>query len=694
MKNLDSIFCPKKIAVVGASDRKGSVGYGIFYNLNSNFGGKVYPVNPKWEKVQGKKAYPSVKQIPEEIDLGVIAVPASIVPKVVRECGEKGIKGCIVITSGFGETGGEGKKREEEIKKIVDEFNITLVGPNCLGVINTENNLNASFSAQMPKKGNIVILSQSGALGSAIIEWSLKQNIGIKSFVSVGSMLDVDFSDLIQYFGEDSKTGSIVIYMEEIKHGEKFIKAARRFVKKKPIVVLKAGRTEEGKKAAVSHTGALSGEREVYEAVFREVGILSIKETSEMFGCLRALESGNLPKGDRLAIVTNAGGAGVLAVDTIQSEGAEVAELSKETIDELDKKLPSAWSRRNPVDILGDASPETFRVAIEKCIEDKNVDGLLVLFTPQYGSQPKETAQIVAVSSKKYDKPIFSSWVGLYGMDESSQIFSKYNIPNFPTPEEAVRAFIKISAYKKNAELLKEESGGRVVNVGSNREKLSKKSEEGILSELKSKQFLEKYGIPVVQTYFAESSEKAVEKAEKIGFPVIMKIQSPNLTHKTEAGGVIHSLNSKEEVKQAFEKIMGNVKKLHPSALIEGVSVQEMIQNVDYELILGSKRDSNFGPMILFGRGGVEVEIYKDRTLGLLPLNRTMARRIMEDTKIFKFLEQGYKNKKPADIKLLEDVLLKFSYLILDSPEIKEIDINPLAVCDGKPIALDARIIL
>ena len=694
MKNLDSIFHPKKIAVVGASDRKGSVGYGIFYNLNSNFEGEVYPVNPKWEKVQGKKAYPSVKQIPGEIDLGVIAVPASIVPKVVRECGEKGIKGCIVITSGFGETGGEGKKREEEIKKIADEFDITLVGPNCLGVINTENNLNASFSAQMPKEGNIVILSQSGALGSAIIEWSLKQNIGIKSFVSVGSMLNVDFSDLIQYFGEDSKTGSIVIYMEEIKHGEKFIKAARKFVKKKPIVVLKAGRTEEGKKAAVSHTGALSGEKEVYEAVFREVGILPIKETSELFGCLRALESSNLPKGDRLAIVTNAGGAGVMAVDTIQSEGAKVAELSKETIDELDKKLPSAWSGRNPVDILGDASPETFRVAIEKCIEDKNVDGLLVLFTPQYGSQPKETAQTVAVLSKKYSKPIFSSWVGLYGIDESSQIFSKYNIPNFPTPEEAVRAFIKISAYEKNAELLEEEPGGRVVNVGSNQEKLSKKGKEDILSELKSKQFLEKYGIPVVQTYFAENSEEAVEKAEKIGFPVIMKIQSPNLTHKTEAGGVIHSLNSKEEVKQAFEKIMGNVKKLHPSALIEGVSVQEMIQNVDYELILGSKRDPNFGPMILFGRGGVEVEIYKDRALGLLPLNRTMARKIMEDTKIFKFLEQGYKNKKPADIKLLEDVLLKFSYLILDSPEIKEIDINPLAVCDGKPIALDARIIL
>lgn len=696
MNNLDSIFYPKNIAVIGASNRKGSVGYGLFRNLISDFKGKVYPVNPKREKVQGIKAYSSIKQIKDRIDLAEVAVPAEVVPKIITECGQKGVKGCIVVSAGFKEAGSKGKELEKEIKKIVDKFGMALIGPNCLGVINTENNLNASFSAQMPKKGKIVVLSQSGALGSALIQWSLEQNIGMKSFVSVGSMLDVSFADLVQYFGEDPKTNSIVIYMEAAKDPKRFVQTARKFVQKKLIVVFKTGRTTAGKKAIISHTGALAGEKEIYRAAFRQAGILQVDEMSEVFTCLRTLEFAGLPEGPNLAIVTNAGGAGVMAVDAVESEGAKVAPLSKETIIRLDQELHPAWSKTNPIDVLGDASCSDYEMAIKACIEDKKVDGVLVLFTSQFGSEPEETAKVIARASKKYDKPIFSSWIGTYGMDQATRILNKNGVPNYLTPERAVRAFVHLIEYRENLKLLEQNFKHESIKVKPDRKKLRRRVKESkttILSETESKQFLQEYEIPVVRTYFADTAQKAVQQAQKIGFPIVMKIQSPDITHKSGVGGICY-LYSKQQVMQEFYEMTEKVKKTRPAALIEGVSVQKMVRGIDYELILGGIQDPEFGPVVLFGHGGTAVEIYEDKALGFPPLTRSLARRILEDTRIFGFLKQEYQDKKSADIKLLEDILLKFSKLIVDFPEIQEFDVNPLAISKGKPIALDARIVL
>ena len=697
MKNLESVFDPDRIAVIGASSKKGSVGYGIFKNLNLNYEGEIYPVNPNRDRIQGSETYSSIKDIEGKVDLAIIAVPAKLVPKIVKECGESGVDSVIVVSSGFKEIGDRGKELEAEIRDYLDEYEMTLIGPNCMGVINTENDLNASFSSHMPEKGKTAVLSQSGALGSAIIEWSLEQNIGVSAFVSVGSMLDVNFGDLIKYFNQDDSTKSIVIYMESVKNSKKFLESAREFVKEKPIVVLKAGSTEAGRDAAVSHTGSLAGNEEVYKAAFKQNGILQIHDIDDVFSCLRTLSINKLPEDLNLAIVTNAGGAGVMAVDALEKAGGNLAKLNEKTIENMNEYLPENWSQKNPVDVLGDASYKTYEIAIENCAEDANVDGVLVLFTPQYSSDPEETAQVVSKLSKKYDKPIITSWIGPEGMDEASKILSDNAVPNYPTPEKAVQAFISMNNYRKSQRLLEETPDGVQVDLDPDKDKLRdliQKSSNSVLSETVSKEFLEEYDIPVVETRYAETKKEAVQIANEIGFPVAIKIQSPDITHKTDAGGVRIHLHTEEEVREAFDEIMENAKNFDPDAQIEGVSVQEMVENLDYELIIGSKLDKDFGPVVMFGNGGTGVEIYNDTSIGIPPINKTIAKRVMEDTEVYRILDEGYRDRKPADIGKLEEILVKFSKMVLDLPEIKEIDINPLAVKDADPVALDARIIL
>ena len=694
--DMDSVFNPSSVAVIGASNKEGSVGYGLFRNLSS-FSGSIYPVNPNRNDVQGTKTYRSVLDIEGNVDMAVIAVPAKLVPGIIDECGERGVKACIVVSSEFKETGNEGKRLEEKIKKKVEKYGITLIGPNCLGVINTENSLNASFSAKMPNKGRTAVISQSGALGSAIIEWSLEQGVGIKSFISVGSMLDVDFGDLLKYFCEDDGTDGIIIYMESIKDARKFMDVAKRCVRKKPIVVLKAGLTDAGRKAAVSHTGSMAGNDDVYKAAFRQVGILQIDEIDDVFNCLRTLNLGKLPDGPGLAIVTNAGGAGVLSADAVQKSGGVMAKLSKRTIDELDSVMPDAWSKGNPVDVLGDASAEIYEKAIDACMRDKNVDGVLVVFTPQYASEPEKTAEMVGRLSKKHKKPLLSSWIGPEGKNKSTGILSKYSVSNYPTPERAVKAFIKIIKYKENLRLMEEVPSENLPKISPDRDLIRQeigRAGNKIISESKSKEILAQYGIPVIETVLAKTPEEAAEQASRIGFPVALKVQSPELTHKSDSGGVLLYIHSKDEVIEGFRKIMDDVNKRKPGISIDGISVQKMVEGLDYELIMGSANDPDFGKIVLFGIGGMDAEIYNDKSIGLPPLNRPLARKVMEDTRIFRFLKEGYRNRKPVDMEALEKTMERLSYLVRDFPQINEIDINPLAIKEGKPVVLDARIIL
>lgn len=695
MKDLDPIFEPKSIAVIGASNQEGSVGYGLFNNLKS-YEGDLYAVNPKREQVQNYEAYDSVQDIAGDIDLAIIAVPAPIVPQIAKECGEKGIKGAIIVSSGFKETGPEGIALEEKVGQIAGEYGIKLIGPNCLGIINTLNGLNASFASRMPTKGQTVVLSQSGALGSAIIEWSLEQNIGIRSFVSVGSMLDVDFADLVAYFNEKEDIRGIVIYMESVKNSQKFLQEARNFVKNKPIVVLKAGSTEAGSRAAVSHTGFLAGNEKVYEAAFKQNGILQIENIEDVFTCLKTLCLKKLPDGLNLGVVTNAGGAGVMAVDEIKKKGGELAQLEEETIDSLNQVMPEAWSQGNPIDVLGDASAQRYEQAITACFEDQNVDGVLVIFTPQYSSEPEKTARIVSKLNQKYNKPLVASWIGPEGMDRAREILNDNEVSNYTTPEEAVRAFLNIYNHHRSQKLLSEREESSKIDVSPNKDRLNqllKETEGEVLSEEKSKQFLSEYEIPTVNTVLAKNEAAAVKQAEKLGYPVALKVQSSAITHKSDVGGVQLFLHNERDVRNAFQQIKDNLRENKPAAELGGVAVETMVTEVDYELILGSKHDPDFGPVILFGNGGINVEIYDDTAIGLPPLNEKLAERVINDTKISDSLQQGYRNRKKADMKALQETVARFSQLVLDFPQIKEIDINPLAIEKGKPIALDARII-
>lgn len=694
MRNLDLIFNPKTIAVIGASNQKEKVGYGLFKNL-APYKGRLYPVNPNQKKVQGIKSFSAIDQIEGKIDLAIVAVPAKAVPEITRQCVRKGVGACIVVSAGFGEAGEKGQKLENEIKKIIAGSPMRLLGPNCLGIIKTKNNLNASFATKMPRAGKVAVLSQSGALGSAIIEWSLEQNVGIDTFVSMGSMLDIGFADLIDYFGQKPEVNGLIIYMESVKDAGRFIRAVRKTISRKPIIALKAGATPAGSRATASHTGSLAGNARVYEAVFRQLGILQVREMEEIFVCLRTLYGCRLPKGPRLAIVTNAGAGGVMALDALSRRGGEPAKLSAPTLRKLNQNLPHMWSGSNPVDILGDADPARFEIAVSACVKDPKVDGVLVIFTSQYCGDSVKTAEVLSEIGKKHTKPILTSWVGPSNVNKVSQILSEGEVPNYATPEKAVGAFVNMWHYQKNLTLLKTPARKPEKRRPPPKKlkRLIEKFPGKFLPEFESKEFLREYQIPVVATRFAASSARAVLQAREIGFPVVLKTQSLDIIHKTEAGGVLLNLRTEKEVAAGFKKL---TRAAAPSfsGRKAGVSVQKMIEKIDYELILGARLDPDFGPIVLFGHGGVEVELYDDTSLGLPPLSLFMAEKIIRETKISRFLEQGFRGKKPVDIKRLAAILQRFSYLVLDFPEIKEIDVNPLIIRSGEPLALDARVML
>jgi acetyltransferase len=701
--NLDRIFNPKSIAIVGASEEEGTVGYALMRNLiELKFQGDIYPVNIRKTEILGYKAYPSVEQIPERVDLVVVATPARTVPDVVEQCGKAGIMALVIISAGFKEIGPEGKALEERILEIKSKYGLRIIGPNCLGVIRPSINLNATFISKMPKPGNIAFISQSGALGSAILDWAIHENIGFSNFVSIGSMIDVDFGDLIDYFGTDPKTKSILMYIEGLTDARKFMSAARHFARAKPIIVVKAGKFGESAKAAASHTGSLTGEDIIYDKAFRRAGIVRVDEIADLFNCAEVLGTQPLPRGPNLAIITNAGGPGVMATDATITRGGKMAQLSPKTMEALNNFLPHYWSRGNPIDILGDAKADRYKATVEACLNDENIDGILIIYTAQAVGEPVEIAKTIAelCRGRTYqNKTILTSFMGYEAVEEANRVFNQNNIPTYSTPEQAVKTYMYMYQYKSNLELLYETPEELPVDVAPPKRPLMvimrnmAKENREILNEAEAKTFLEYYGLPVVKTKVAQNADQAADIAKEIGYPVVLKILSPQIVHKTDAGGVVLDIHSEAELREAHERIMQHAKQYNPDAEILGVTVQQMIKKHGYEVIIGAKTDPLFGPVILFGMGGIGVELFKDFSLGLPPLNQTLVRRIMEETKVYQLLK-GYRNVPPANIKLLEEIMVLFSQMLIDFPQLKEVDINPLFINEREAYAFDARIVV
>jgi len=698
--NLNKIFKPKSIAVIGASDTVGSAGFRIFRNLiGSGYDGVVYPVNTKRESVQGVQAYPTINDVPKVVDLAIIVTPATTVCDIVEACGKRGIKGILIISAGFKEIGPEGVAREQQLLEIKKKYGLRIVGPNCVGFIMPYLNINATFAGSMPEKGSIALISQSGAVCGAILDWAAAAKVGFSTFISVGSMLDVDFGDLIDYFGMDIHTRSIVLYIEAITDARKFMSATKGFARAKPIIVIKSGRFKEGAKAAASHTGAMAGEDAIYEAAFRRSGVVRVMDIMDLFNCSSILAKQPRPMGPNIAVITNAGGPGVLATDSIVEKGGKLAPLSAETIEKLNAVLPSTWSHANPVDIIGDGDEDRYQKAIEICLEDKNIDGLLILCVPQVVADPTKLADRLVDLARKSTKPILTSFIGESSVIHAREILNRNNIPTYQTPDEAVESYMYLYHYERHLGQLYETPDELPIRTPAHKEIIHKILETAssekrtLLNESEAKTFLEIYGITTTKPIIAENEEKAVKAAEKLGYPVVMKILSPQISHKSDVGGVALNLHCQEDVRTTFQQMTKQAKAKVPNATILGVTIQQMVKNQGYELILGSKKDPVFGSVILFGLGGIFTELFKDRAIGFPPLNQVLAERIIEKTKAYDLLK-GFRNIPPVDMKRVEETMIKFSQMIIDHPEIKEVDINPLIPQGNDLIAVDARIIL
>jgi acetyltransferase len=699
--NLDKIFKAESIAIIGASNKPATIGNVLADNLFSPlFKGRIFPVNPGHDSILGHKSYPSIKDIPQSVDLAVIATPINSTPAIVRECVERGVGGAIIISAGGKEIGQEGRKIEARIKKEAQKGGLRIIGPNCMGIMCAETGLNATFAAQQPISGRLAFISQSGAICSAVLDLSLQENIGLRYFVSTGSMLDVDFGDLINYLGNDPGVGSIILYMENITNPRKFMSAARAVSRIKPIVVLKSGKTKAGASAASSHTGALAGEDTVYNAAFKRAGIVRVDTIEELFDCAELMAKQPLPSGKGLAILTNGGGPGVMAADAAASYGIDPVILEKDTFEKLDKFLPSVWSRGNPIDIIGDATLDRWQQAVEVCIHSREIDGLVIIYVPQALSEATAVAGTIADMLRDRRHPsVFAVWIGGRDAQQGREILNEAGVPTYDTPERAVSAFRYMSAYARNLEMSWEIPVKLKNTLGFHRDEAGKiikgslEKDRSLLSEIESKAILKAYGIPVTATEPAKTGDEAVRIAREMGYPVVMKILSPDIVHKTDAGGVQLNLKSDRDVGEGFERVVKNARDYDPKAEIRGVTIQPMLSKPDYELILGSRQDPFFGPVILFGMGGIMAEVLRDSAIALPPLNRLLAKRLMQETKVYSILK-GYRNRPGANMELLEEILIRLSQLVIDFPEIAELDINPLIIAENQCIAVDARVIV
>jgi acetyltransferase len=698
IENLNRVFNPKRIAVIGASEREDSIGTKIFSNLiGAGYSGAVFPVNPFRQTVQGITAYPSISKVPSKIDLAVIATPAHIVPQIAEECGKAGVAGIIIISAGFKETGEDGVSLEKQLLEHQKKYGMRIIGPNSFGVIRPKINLYATFADKQASPGKIAFISQSAALCASALDWASEAQVGFSAVVSTGSILDVDLGDLIDYFGIDAQTRSILLYVESIKDGRKFMSAARGSARTKPIVLVKAGRFKESIDAALSHSGSLGGEDAVYDAAFRRAGIVRVEAFRDLFNCAEALAMQPHPTGPNLTIITNAGGPAIMATDHLIARGGKLSQLNNETVQALKNVLPSYCSVANPIDIYEEATPNRFKSVMDLCLKDPHSNGFLIIYTPQGATKPVALANIIVDLAKQTKKPVLTS---LMSEDnrcrKARRILQGNDIPSFATPEEAVSTFMYMYNYTQNLELLYQTPKELPVEQPQStflKGILRRAFCEGrkVLNLPDSMRFLEAYKIPTVKTLVARTPEEAIALSSELGYPVVLKALSPQISHKSKIGGVILNVCSSSEAKTLFGEIANRVKNYSSTAEFQGVIIQPMIREKGYEMIIGSKKDTQFGSIILFGMGGTAAELFKDVSIGFPPLNQILARQLIEDTTICKHAPSI---GQPLNVKLIEEILVKFSQLVTDFPEIKEIDVNPLIVNENGAVAVDARILI
>ena len=698
--NLDRVFHPKSVAVIGASQLPASIGTVIMRNLkDSGFNGEIYPVNPRHTEIMGHKVFSSISKIPPSVDLGIIATDIAVVPSIIEECSAAGMGGVIIVSGGGKETGSKGREIETVIRQKAESSGLRVIGPNCIGLINSRALLNASVSQRMPIPGKMAFISQSGAICSSILDISSTEHIGFSYVVNLGSMLDVDFGDVIDYLGSDPYVGSIVMYIECLSHFRNFMSAARGVSRVKPIIALKSGRTPFGAIAAASHSGAVTGVDAFYDVAFKRAGIVRVKTFEELFDCSELLAKHPQPPGTRLVVITNAGGPGVMAVDMLQDYGQKPVDLEPETLQKLDQVLPAYWSRSNPVDILGDASPERYLKTVDICLNAPEVDGLLILFSPMVMSEPFQVAEVLSTHLKDNTKTVITSWTGGESVAAARHLFREAGISTFDTPERAVRAFMDLHRYARNIEVLQEIPPQFHRRLEFDRDHARSQVNWHIqqnlyeMTEVESKQLLTDYGIPVNPVRIATSEEDAVQKSHETGFPVVMKILSREISHKTEANVERLNIGNPIEVKQAYQDIITRIRFLNPQAVIDGVTIQPMLTLPHHELLVGAKKDPDFGPVLIFGTGGMTAEIIQDLAFTLPPINRHLARILIDETQISKILT-GFRNLPRTDCELLEEILMRVSQLVSDIEHIEEIDINPLFLGDSWASAVDARIIV
>ncbi len=695
IRSLDAFFEPSSVAVVGASRDEGKVGYGVLKNLlDVKFAGEVYPVNPKADEILGIRCYPSVADVPGSIELAVMAIPARFVVDTLHELGKKGTKAAIVITAGFKESGKEGARLEEALVEAAKEEGIRIIGPNCLGVIDTFTPLNASFAANTPARGGIAFFSQSGALCTAILDWSLKEDIGFSKFISLGNKADVDELDMLMYLAEDPHTDVVLGYIEGVKNGSKFLEVAREVTRRKPVIIAKSGRTKAGARAASSHTGTLAGSEQAFQAAFLQGGIIRADSVQDLFDFASAFLSHRKPSGKRVVVVTNAGGPGIVAADAVESSQLEMASLSEETTEKLRSGLPPTAALQNPVDVIGDADASRYRHALEQVSRDENVDMVLTILTPQAMTRPMEVARILAETAARADKPFAASFMGGPAVAEAVRYLKDHAVPNFDFPDRAVQAMEAL--YRFSVVASREDSGVPRFDFDNDTIRAvfedAKSAGRRDVADTAARRVLEACGLKTPATRIAADADAAVQAAEEMGYPVVMKIASPDILHKSDIGGVEVGLSSAEEVRTAFERIMENARTHRPEADLEGVAVQQMLEG-GREVIVGSTRDPQFGPMIMFGLGGIYVEVLKDVSFRIAPLRESEARGMVEQIRTYPLLK-GVRGEAPVDIDALVEVILRVSQLVCDYPEIMEMDINPLVLFPGEKgaVAVDARI--
>lgn len=698
---LNTLFAPKSVAVFGASERQDAVGQILFQNmLESGFQGELYPINPKSPQIQGKRAYASLAEIGNPVELAVIATPPQTVPGIIEDCGIHGVKAAVIITAGFGEAGPAGVALEKQLIETARRYNIRLVGPNCLGIMRPSIGLNATFNKGGANTGDIAFISQSGALCTAILDWAHGSDVGFSSVVSMGSSTDVDFGEILDYLVSDANTHSILMYIEGIRNARTFMSALRAAARLKPVILVKVGRHAAGSKAAMSHTASLVGADDVFDAAVSRVGVVRVQTVTQLFSAAKALSCGFRPVGNRLAIVTNGGGPGVMATDRAADLGLSLATLSDSTVEYLNQYLPPNWPHANPVDIIGDAQADRYHHAVKACLEDDNVDGVLAILTPQAMTKPLESAEALIALADGHNKPLLTCWMGDAQVASSRAAFTKARRPHFRTPEPAVEVFSHLSAYYRNQKLLMQMPGPLSLHIEPDVENArliiegAMQEHRKVLNEMESKALLSAFHIPVARTMVAHSPNEALLIAQQLGFPVAMKVNSPNITHKTDAGGVMLNLRDAHEVRAAYQHIIDNVHRNRPNATVDGISIEPMIVKANgRELMIGVTSDPVFGPVITFGAGGTSVEIMGDRAVALPPLNRFLVKELIGETRISKMLG-AFRNMAPANVEALEDVLLRVSEMVCELPLLKEMDINPLILDENGALAADARVVI